>query len=172
MMLVGCDQKGIGDAYTLYVDEEGMISLPKEFRSWSHIGSWVVVGENDEESHVDFLHNVYTQPRTIAAFKTFGSFPDGSVLVKEVWNTDVGAMTTGQVGWGSNVSIWFVMIKDTQGRFPESGLWGDGWGWAMFNGGDPNTVVIEDYKEACIPCHMPAQDNDWVYLDGYPDLKS
>ena len=28
------------------------------------------------------------------------------------------------------------MLKDTQGRYTESGLWGDGWGWARPETGD------------------------------------
>ncbi len=170
-LVAGCGQKGEDDTYKSTVDDQGAISLPEGFRDWPHIGSWGVGADDEENAPIAALHNVYTQPSTIAAFRKTGKFPDGAVLVKEVRNAKVGDMTTGRVGWADDVAIWFVMIKDTQSRFPENKLWGDGWGWAMFNGDDPKTVVTEDYKDACIPCHLPAQDDDWVYLRGYPDLK-
>ena len=169
-MLGGCKNDAKVDAYTAYVDEQGSISLPEGFREWLHIGSWAVAGDDREKAPIAALHNVYAQPSTIEGYRKTGKFPDGSVLVKEVQNAKVDTMTTGEVGRADDVAVWFVMIKDTKDRFPENKLWGDGWGWAMFNGDDPSKTVTEDYKEACISCHLPAQDNDWVYLEGYPNL--
>ena len=43
------------------------------------------------------LHVVYASPGTIAAYRKDGHFPDGSVLVKEVFETATGPMTSGTV---------------------------------------------------------------------------
>ena len=43
--------------------------------------------------------------------------------------------------------------------------------WALFQAGDPKTTVTENYKDDCLGCHVPAQDNDWVYVEGYPVLE-
>ena len=168
VLVAACATQGSEDAFSRYVDAQGAISLPEGFHDWRHIGSWAV---GDEGEDIGYLHNVYTQPATVAAFQKTDNFPDGAVLVKEVLNAESADMTTGRAGRGTDVAIWFVMIKDSKGRFPDSKLWGDGWGWAMYNGDDPNTVVTEDYKEACIPCHVPAENDDWVYVSGYPDLR-
>jgi hypothetical protein len=60
-------------------------------------------------------------------------FADGTVLVKEVFGTDHAQMTTGDAHWAKDTKVWFVLIKDSKGRYPNNPLWGDGWGWALLN---------------------------------------
>lgn len=152
--------------FSPYVDGDGDINVPGDYHSWPYLGTWAIAGEGEAEG----FHNVYTQPETIEAFRRTGEFPDGAVLVKELLETQSGDMTTGHVSWAGKTTGWFIMIKDTQGRFEGNGLWGDGWGWALFNADDPATPVTEDYKAECIPCHVPAEKDDWVYIRGYPAL--
>ena len=151
------------------VDADGAISVPPDFREWAYLGTWSIAGD-DEEGGAAGFHNVYTQPETIVSYRRTGEFPDGAVLVKELIETETGDMMTGRVSWAKRVSGWFVMIKDRQGRFKGNPLWGDGWGWALFDADDPATTVTEDYKSDCIPCHVPAEKDDWVYVRGYPVL--
>ena len=105
------------------------------------------------------------------AYRETGVFPDGAVIVKELFATATGDMTTGRVSHAHEVEGWFVMIKDAKGRFPGHGLWGSGWGWALFYADDPSTTITEDYEAECIACHIPAEGTDWIYVDGYPGLK-
>src|SRR5437763_11613420 len=53
-------------------------------------------------------------------------FADGTVLVKEVFGTDHAQMTTGDAHWAKDTKVWFVLIKDSKGRYPNNPLWGDG----------------------------------------------
>lgn len=158
------------DAFSSYVDADGTISIPPDFRQWAYLGAWSVAGDDDEGGAAEF-HVVYTQPDTVEAYRRTGEFPDGAVLVKELFETGTGDMTTGRVSWAKRVTGWFIMIKDRKGRFQGSGLWGDGWGWALFHADDPATTVTEDYKTECIPCHLPVEMDDWVYTRGYPTLR-
>jgi hypothetical protein len=158
------------EQFSPYVDPDGTLSLPADFRSWTYLGSWIV-DSDEEDGGADGIHNVYTQPSTVEAYRKTGQFPDGAVLVKELLATETGDMTTGRVSHATATEGWFVMIKDTQGRFKGNGLWGDGWGWALFNSDDPATTVTEDYKAECLPCHVPAEKDDWIYVRGYPELK-
>ena len=57
-------------------------------------------------------------------------------------------------------------------RYPGNPLWGDGWGWALYQADAPNKQVATNYKKDCLGCHVPAQSTDWVYVQGYPVLKS
>ena len=155
--------------FSPYVDTDGTISMPSDFREWAYLGTWSIAGDDEEGGAADF-HVVYTQPETIEAYRQTGEFPDGAVLVKELIEADTGDLTTGRVSWAERVTGWFIMIKDRQGRFEGHGLWGDGWGWSLFQADDPATTVTEDYKAECIPCHVPATNDDWVYLRGYPVL--
>jgi len=161
------------DTFSPYVDAEGNISLPKDFRTWAFLGSWHIApkkGISDIAGAAGF-HNVYTQPGTIEAYRKTGKFPDGAVLVKELLNTESGKMTTGEVNWAAETEGWFVMVKDTKGRFPDNPLWGDGWGWVLFKADNPNKTVTTGYKRDCLGCHIPARGTDWVFIQGYPVLQ-
>ena len=114
---------------------------------------------------------VYASPGVIAAYRKTGRYPDGSVLVKEVYKTTTKPMTTGTVSSADTLVGWFVMVKDDVGRFPKNTLWGDGWGWSWFNAADPKKTTSTDYKKDCLSCHVPAQASDWIYSYGYPPLK-
>jgi hypothetical protein len=159
------------DSFPPFVDESGNITVPSNYQfDWAYLGTWAVASKEEGGGIAEF-HNVYTQPATIAAYKKTGKFPDGAVLIKELLQTGTDTLTTGKVSWGTNIKGWFVMVKDAEGRYPKNPLWGDGWGWALFNADAPTATVTKDYKTDCIPCHLPAKKNDWVYIDGYPPLR-
>jgi len=158
----------------------GAISVPENYTEWPTLGTWahakVEGGPGLHEYHV-----VYTQPETIKYYKKKGRFPDGAVLVKELLNAETMSMTTGPaVGHATTITGWFVLVRDTKGRYKNSPLWGDGWGWSLFNLDDPQHTVSKNYKVDCIPCHTPARklaprnakkDDKWIYSFGYPVLR-
>jgi len=158
--------------FSPYVDARGSIRVPEDYRQWAFLGSWHIGPEMgvDDEAGVAGFHNVYTQRGTLEAFRETGGFPDGAVLVKELLKSEGGALTTGHVSWATDIEGWFVMVKDSQGRFPENPLWGGGWGWALFTSDDPGNTVSSNWRVDCLGCHTPAKDTDWVFVQGYPPL--
>jgi hypothetical protein len=81
----------------------------------------------------------------------------------------------GEQVWAENhsatgVEAWSVMVKDTQGRFPNNPLWGGGWGWVLFNSDNPRQTVTKNWRTDCLGCHAPAKRTDWVFVEGYPIL--
>ena len=155
-------------SFSPYVDMNGNISLPKDFRlNMIHLGSWFV-----PSGGASGFHDVFTEPESAIYFRKHGKFPDGATLVKELRSADKGDFTTGAgVSYSTKkIKQWFVMIKDTQGRFKGNGTWGDGWGWALVKADSPEKNVTVNYRTECIACHIPAKKNDWVYLEGYPIL--
>ena len=158
------------ETFSPYVDKQGNISVPKDFQSWQFLGTWAVADDEEGKTGSKGFHNVYTRPESVAAFRSTGAFPDGAVIVKQLLKATTDTMTTGEISYATETDGWFIMIKDTQGRFKDNPLWGDGWGWALFNAGQTATVT-EDYKVDCLPCHQPAKQDDWIYLRGYPGLR-
>ncbi|MEH6518939.1 MAG: cytochrome P460 family protein [Halioglobus sp.] len=163
--------------YSELVDKAGNMSLPENFRSeWVFLGTWSIAEKEVEISAAASrhgaagLHNVYTQPGVAEYYRANKSFPDGAVLVKELLKATTAPMTTGTVSHGVEVEGWFVMVKDTKGRFADNPLWGDGWGWTLFNASAPGISVTENYKTECLGCHIPAREDDWIYISGYPVL--
>lgn len=152
--------------FSEYVDSKGNIRLPLDYRkTFMHMGTYTVVAK---EGAGPELHGVYARPQDVAAFQRTGKFPDGAVIVKDVYKTASEKLSTGQVSWSKDIDVWFVMIKDSKGRFPNNDLWGDGWGWALFEGKDPKTQTATDYRSDCRTCHVPARKNDWLYVERLP----
>jgi len=165
-----------GNEFSPYVDDKGGISRPTDFRdNWEFLGAWVVPELPDGKKTDGYgFHDVFANPGTAEGYKKGGNkFPDGTVLVKEVRSINSGSFTTGPKVFyvGENI-LWFVMIKDEKGRFPDNPNWGDGWGWALYYANDPSKNVSTDYKKDCIGCHIPAKQTDWVYIQAYPTLKN
>jgi len=160
------------DGFQIAVDDKGAIRLPDiDYRKdWVSLGAWAVAAEEGTEGS-EGIHAVYTQPGTVEAFRETGKFPDGAILIKELFSTTTDDMTTGTVSRANDTSGWFMMIKDSTGRYPGNKLWGDGWGWAYFDAKDRINTTTTDYEANCLGCHVPVQDQDWVYVQGYPVLQ-
>lgn len=151
----------------------GNIHVPEDYRFWPTLGTWSHANSEGERGAKEY-HIVYTQPETIKYFQKHRKFPDGAVLVKELINTKTMPMTTGPaVSHATKVKGWFVLVRDTENRFKDSPLWGDGWGWSLFNAGDKIKTVSKDYQEDCIACHLPAREmaseetnesDKWIYF--------
>ncbi len=162
-------------SFSPYVDSEGGISLPEDFReNWEFLGAWVVPELPDGKKTDGYgFHDVFASPGTAEAYKNGNDkFKDGTVLIKEIRSIKSGAYTTGpKVFYANDKILWFVMIKDQHGRFAKNANWGDGWGWALFMADDPSKNVSTDYKKDCLGCHIPAKKTGWVYTEAYPTLK-
>lgn len=155
-------------SFSPYVDKSGNISLPNDFRiTMVHLGSFFV-----PEGDASGFHDVYTEAKTAIHYRKHGEFPDGATLVKELRPSKAGDYTTGKnVSYATgDIKQWFVMIKDTQGRFKSNPNWGNGWGWALFKTTDTAKNASNDYKADCLGCHIPAEKTDWIYVEGYPTL--
>jgi hypothetical protein len=151
-------------------DAAGNLHVPDAYRTaYQSLGSWAVAADQGQGSKE--LHLVYASPGTVNAYRNDGHFPDGAVLVKEVFQAATGPMTTGTVSHAETLKGWFVMMRDNNGRHPGNALWGDGWGWSWFDAADPSKTTSTDYRANCKPCHLPAQASDWVYAAGYPSLR-
>ncbi|WP_225674110.1 cytochrome P460 family protein [Bradyrhizobium hereditatis] len=151
-------------------DADGNLHVPKGYRSsYQMLGSWAVAADQGQGSKE--IHAVYASPGVIDSYLKTGRFPEGAVLVKEVFEAATEQMTTGAVSRAGTLKGWFIMLKDSSNRNPANKLWGDGWGWSWFEANNPAKTTSTDYKTDCQSCHAPAQATDWVYVEGYPPLK-
>src|SRR5246500_6049828 len=93
------------------VDASGNLRVPGDYRTaYQFLGSWAVAADQGPGSKE--IHLVYASPGTAAAYQKNGRFTDGSVLVKEVFETANGSMTTGTVSHAQTLKGWFVLTKD------------------------------------------------------------
>jgi Cytochrome P460 len=168
---VGTTAPSNGPKVDAVVDATGEMRVPDNYlTTYQFLGTWAVASDQGQGSKE--LHVVYASPGTITAYRKDGRFPDGAVLVKEVFEAATGQFTTGTVSYAETLRGWFVMVKETNNdRYPGNKLWGDGWGWSWFDAANPSRTTSTDYKADCLGCHVPAQATDWVYVGGYPPLK-
>jgi hypothetical protein len=152
------------------VDAEGNLHVPRDYQiGYQQLGSWAIAADDGRGSKE--LHVVYASPGAIDSYRKNKRFPDGAVLIKEVFRTATNEMTTGTVSRADALKGWFVMVKDSTNRYPGNALWGDGWGWSWFDADNSTKTTSTDYRLNCKSCHVPAQATDWIYVDGYPPLK-
>ena len=150
-------------------DANGSLHVPEDYRTlYQSLGSWAVAADEGKGSKE--LHVVYASPGTIAAYRKDGHFPGGAVLVKEVHEAATAQMTTGTVSHAGTMKGWFVMLRDSNGRYAGNKLWGEGWVWSWFDAANPLKTTSTDFKADCQSCHVPAQSTEWVYVSGYAPL--
>jgi len=153
------------------VSEDGTIALPKNYRTdYVMLGAWSVAGDADTGGEVG-LHVVYAPREAVTAYRASGAFPDGTVLVKELFTGDTKSLTTGEATAAAATAGYFVMVKDDKGRFPGNPLWGDGWGWSFFAANDTARATTTDYRNDCLGCHEPARATGLIYSYAYPVLR-
>lgn len=151
-------------------DSDGNLHVPPNYRlDYQYLGSWAVAADQGGGSKQ--IHVVFASPGAAEAYRRGGHFPEGTVLVKEVFAADTASMTTGTVSHSGVLKGWFVMVRDATGRHAGNKLWGEGWGWSWFDAGNPTKTTSTDYKADCRACHVPAQATEWIYVYGYPSLR-
>jgi hypothetical protein len=153
------------------VDVNGNLHVPDAFHtSYELLGIWAVAAEAGQGSRE--LHIVRASPGAIDAYRKNGRFPDGAVLVKEVFQTaTMRTLAPSPRSYAETLKGWFVMMKDDNGRHAGNKLWGDGWGWSWFDAADPSKTTSTDYKTDCRFCRMPAQASDYIFVTGYLPLR-
>lgn len=140
-------------------------------RDWVLLGSFSVLADKPEEGAKE-LHVVYTQRESVDAYRKTGAFPDGAILVKDVFAARTEALTTGTSSYANALAGRFILVKDQANKYAGSSpLWGDGWGWAFYEGAETRKTVTTDYRQDCLGCHEPVRNQDLIYIQGYPILK-
>ena len=167
---------GIAAISSSFAQPAGVVSkdsfrVPENYRlTYETLGTWAIAADSPTSGSKE-MHNVFASPGSISTYRKTGKWKDGTVLVKEVYATKTGSMTTGTVSHADQLKGWFVMVKDGKGSHPGDKLWGDGWGWSWFDATKPTQTTSTDYRTDCQGCHIPAKNTDWIYTQGYPVLK-
>ena len=66
-------------------DSEGRMKLPTGFRSWVFVGAPLTPdGLNNGKSNFPEYHHVYIEKKNVDAYLKTGTFPDGTLIVKEL----------------------------------------------------------------------------------------
>lgn len=140
-------------------------------KDWVQLGTFSVLHEETTKGAKE-LHITYTERKNVEAFLKAGAFPDGTILVKDVWSAKTEDLTTGTASYADKLAGRFVMVRDEKGALGSGPRFGDGWGWAFYKGAETIKTVTGDYQVDCLACHEPVRDQGLLYLQGYSVLKN
>jgi hypothetical protein len=161
---------GAAAAQSQSVEAETILQVPAvDYRKeWVQLGTFSLL---PPAGGAQEIHVVYTARPNVDAYLKTGRFPDGAVLVKDIFAARTEALTAGTSSYAGDMLSRFVMVKDAAGKLGSGPRFGNGWGWASYDGAETKRTVTTNYKNDCLGCHVPARETDLIYVRGYPLLR-
>jgi hypothetical protein len=160
-------------------DSDGKLKLPKPatFRRWVLVGAPLTPeGLNNNQAGFPEYHNVYIEEKNVDAYLKTGSFPEGTVIVKELTRvlkpTFPDSSRTEPSGRGyfnGEFNGIDLTVKDSK-RFAKT----NGWGFFTF-GHHPlpyAATAAESSVTECAGCHIAnVAKTDMTWIQFYPILR-
>jgi len=157
-------------------DSQGRLERPTGYRRWVYMGVSVTPnGLNHGAAPFPEFHEVFVQERNLDAYLRTGSFPDGTVLCKELkrvlsptFPDGSQAEPSGRGFFDGQYNGLDVMVKDRK-KFADTN------GWGFFTFGHHPPPYAESVKASsvleCAGCHTTyVSKTDMVYVQFYPIL--
>src|SRR5215469_11070406 len=160
-------------------DAQGRLKLPDPavFRKWVFLGAPTTPnGLNNGKANFPEFHHVYVEQKNLDAYLKTGTFPEGTMLVKELTRVLNPAFPdgsrkepSGRGYFNGEFNGMDVTVKDSK-RFAATN------GWGFFNFGHHPLPYAESAKEAsaaeCAGCHMAfVAKTDMTWVQFYPILR-
>ena len=157
-------------------DSQGRLKLPVGYRNWVYLGAPLTPnGLNGGNAGFPEYHNVYVEEKNLDAYLKTGSFPEGTVLVKELTRvldpTFPDGSRTEASGRGYFNGVFNGIdesVKDSK-RFAKT----NGWGYFTFgHHPEPYEKVSEERPATeCASCHIAnVAKTDMTWVQFYPIL--
>ena len=163
---------------TAVFDSDGKLKLPTGYRRWVFIGDPLTPnGLNNGKAGFPEYHHVYVEEKNLDVYLKTGSFPEGTVIVKELTRVlnptfPDGSRTepSGRGYFNGEFNGMDVTVKDSK-RFANTN------GWGFFNFGHHPLPYAESAKEAsaaeCASCHAAfVAKTDMTWVQFYPILRA
>ncbi len=158
-------------------DADGKMKLPIGYRRWVFVGAPVTPNAlNNGEATFPEFHHVYVEAKNLDAYLKTGSFPEGTVFVKELTRVlnptfPDGSRTepSGRGYFNGDFNGIDLTVKDSK-RFAKSN------GWGFFTFGHHPLPYDETAAEApvtqCAGCHITfVSKTDMTWVQFYPMLR-
>src|SRR5689334_13476585 len=140
----------------LWAQVDDTVSFPRQFRKWATVKSVVVGPQSAAFATEGGIHHIYANDKALEGYDS-GKFPDGSVIVYDLLETNDVAGNTIEV----QTRRVDVMIKQSD-RYASTG----GWEFMSFSGDDQsNGKLTATRQSACASCHAHRKDHDSVFSE-------
>lgn len=162
---------------TAVFNSNGELKLPVGYRHWVFIGAPLTPnGLNDGKANFPEFHHVYVQEKNLDVYLKTGSFPQGTVIVKELTRVlnptfpdGSRAEPSGRGYFNGEFNGMDVTVKDSK-RFAAT----NGWGFFTF-GHHPLPYAAyakESPSTECAGCHIAfVSKTDMTWIQFYPILR-
>jgi Cytochrome P460 len=143
---------------------------PDVFREWIWVGEPLTPNDlNDGEANFPEFHDVYINPTAWREWKKSGTFPEGTVLIKELTSVGSKKAASGNGYFQGEFTGLEHAIKDTK-RFPAEAK---GWGYFSFGHKYPlKKQATLNPVATCAACHVANAQTDMVFTQYYPVLRA
>ena len=141
--------------------------LPAGYREWVFVGSSLGMSYNEgpaAPAKRDF-HHVYLQPEAYRQYRESGKFPEGTMLVMEVYSAGSKASINRQGSFSDEFLRVEAAVKDSK-------RWQEGWAYFDFGGPEPRAKSTAFPKERCWACHNQHAADDNVFTQFYAVLRA
>lgn len=156
---------------------DGKLKLPVGFRRWVFIGAPLTPNAlNDGDANFPEFHHVYVEEKNLDVYLKTGSFPEGTVLIKELTRVlkptfPDGSRTepSGRGYFNGELNGIDASVKDSK-RFAKTS------GWGYFTFGHHPMPYAQTAAEApvsdCAGCHLAnVAKTDMTWVQFYPLLR-
>lgn len=155
-----------GAAEAARFSADGRLLRPEGYREWVLAGASLGLGYSEPrgDAGVGLFHNVYIDRGAFARYQKDGTFPEGSVLVMELFRPGEKAHTALSGYFESERVGLEAAVKDAS-RFAG--------GWGYFSFGDGSEKLARAFAaRSCADCHQAHAATDNVFTQFYPTLRS
>lgn len=149
-------------------DADNNLERPEGYREWVFVGTPVTPNDlNPPEAAFPEFHNVYIHPADFAHWRRTGTFPDGTVIIKELVSVGSKQAVSGK-GYFMGAFVGLEATVKDRKRFPD-----EPGHWAYFSFG--HSLPLADAAApfptaACNACHAASAADDFVFTQYYPVL--
>ena len=132
------------------------MSIPETGFTWYKLSDDYLDKSSGSGHNYTFLRTRYnaaaaTQLDGNGQIESAASFPEGSLIVKELINDDL------------SIGRYAILYKETANEFADE----NGWVWGYINGDKSIAAPASDRGSACISCHQQSGNIDYMLMNTY-----
>jgi hypothetical protein len=154
----------------VFNDKGELLRPDTSYREWIYIGTPLTPNDmNPPEASFPDFHNVYIHPSDFDHWKRTGTFPDGTVIIKELVSVGTKQAVSGNGYFMGEYTGLEATIKDSKRFKDEPGYWA----YFSFGHSYPLADSAQAFPaQACNACHAASAADDFVFTQYYPVLRA
>ena len=152
-------------------NDAGELIQPTGYREWIFVGTPVTPNDmNNGKAAFPEFHAVYIHKSAYKKWKKTGSFPDGTILMKELISVGSKQAASGKGYFMGEYIGLEATIKDSKRFKDEPGNWAY---FSFTQEGKPLKKTAKAFPAGkCNICHQAFAKDDWVFTQYYPVLRA